>query len=123
MTPHANPQLAGAERLDGTYVFDLRASHHALRLNRFFWRFTEPAWRDRYAADPDELMNEAGLSDHEQQLLRQLDWIGMIRYGVSFFVMEKFARVSKKTNLEVYAAMRGESFEAFMKTRRVPDAR
>ena len=27
------------------------------------------------------------------------------------------------SNLEVYAAMRGETFEDFMKTRRVPDAR
>lgn len=123
MTSHTNPQLAGAELLEGTYVFDLRASHRALRLNRFFWRFTEPAWRERYAANAEASMRDAGLSDKEQDLLRQLDWIGMIRYGVSFFVMEKFARVAKKTNLEVYAAMRGESFDTFMKTRRVPDAR
>lgn len=123
MTLHSNPQLAGAEKLEGTYVFDLRASHRALRLNRFFWRFTEPAWREKYAADADALMRDAGLSVKEQDLLRQLDWIGMIRYGVSFFVMEKFARIAKKTNLEVYAAMRGESFDTFMKTRRVPDAR
>jgi hypothetical protein len=123
MTLSTNPQLAGAELLEGTYVFDLRASHRALRLNRFFWHFTEPAWREKYAADAEASMREAGLSDEEQDLLRQLDWIGMIRYGVSFFVMEKFARVAKKTNLEVYAAMRGESFDAFMKTRRVPDAR
>lgn len=123
MTVHTNPQLAGVEQLEGTYVFDLRASHRALRLNRFFWRFTDPVWRDRYAADADGLMHEAGLTQQEQALLRQLDWISMIRYGVSFFVMEKFARVARKSNLEVYAAMRGETFEAFLSTRRVPDAR
>jgi hypothetical protein len=31
--------------------------------------------------------------------------------------------VVKVSNLEVYAQMRGESFEDFLKTRRVPDAR
>ena len=40
-----------------------------------------------------------------------------------FFVLEKFARVVRMSNLEVYAKMRGESFEDFMKTRRVPEAR
>lgn len=123
MNPGRNPQLAGVEQLTGTYVFDLRASHRALRLNRFFWRFTEPAWRERFVLDPQAHMQQAGLSEAEQSLVRKQDWIGMVRYGVSFFVMEKFARVSGKTNLEVYAAMRGESLEAFMKTRRVPDAR
>jgi len=31
--------------------------------------------------------------------------------------------VLKITNLEIYAIFRGESFEDFLKTRRVPDAR
>lgn len=123
MKTNSNPQLAGAEQLDGTYAFDLRASYHARRLNRFFWRFTEPTWRERFAADPEGLMKEAALTDQEQDLMRRHDWIGLIRYGVSFFVLEKYARISKWTNLEVYAAMRGESFETFMQTRRVPDAR
>lgn len=119
----SNPQLAGAEQLAGTYVFDLRASHRALRLNRFFWRFTDPVWRDSFAADPQGLMVQAGLSDAERHLVDTEDWIGMIRYGVSFFVLEKYARIARKSNLEVYASMRGETFEAFMQTRRVPDAR
>lgn len=123
MTLHANPQLAGAEQLAGTYVFDLRVSHRALRLNRFFWRFSEPQWRERFAADAPGLMQQAQLSPLEQQLILEQNWLGMIRYGVSFFVMEKYARVVKKTNLEVYALMRGETLEAFMQTRRVPDAR
>lgn len=123
MTAPGNPQLAGAECLEGTYAFDLRASHRALRLNRFFWRFTDPAWRSRYASDPEGLMQDASLTDEERGMARRHDWIGLIRYGVSFFVLEKYARISGWTNLEVYAAMRGESMDAFMKTRRVPDAR
>ena len=55
--------------------------------------------------------------------MRERDWLGLVRYGVNFFVLEKFARLVGKSNLEVYAAMRGESFEEFLATRRVPEAR
>jgi hypothetical protein len=49
-------------------------------------------------------MTEAGLNEREKQLIREWDWLGLIQHGANFFVLEKFARVSKKTNLEVYAA-------------------
>jgi protocatechuate 4,5-dioxygenase alpha chain len=118
-----NPQLAGLEDLAGTYPFDLRTSHRTLKLNRFFWSMIRAEARERFLADPEAAMAEAGLTDQEKALVRARDWIGLIRHGANFFVLEKFARVARTTNLEVYAQMRGESFEAFMKTRRVPDAR
>jgi gallate dioxygenase len=40
-----------------------------------------------------------------------------MHYGVIFFLLEKFAAVVGTTNLHVYAAMRGQSLEDFMKTR------
>ena len=118
-----NPQLKGVEAIEGTYLFDLRTSHRTLRLNRFFWQMIGKAWRDRFEADPERLMTEARLTETEKDLVRRRDWLGLIHYGANFFVLEKFARVSKKTNLEVYAAFRGETFEEFLATRRVPEAR
>lgn len=118
-----NPQLAGIEQLSGTYVFDVRTSHRAFRINRFFWRITEPAWRARFLADSDGLMREAGLTSEERRLVQSRDWIGLLRHGTNFFVMEKLARVLKQSNLEVYAAMRGESLDEFLQTRRVPECR
>ena len=118
-----NPQLAGLADLAGTYPFDLRASYRALKLNRFFWNMIRADSRQRFLADAEAAMAEAGLSEEEKQMVRARDWIGLVRHGANFFVLEKFARVVRMTNLEVYAAMRGESFEAFMKTRRVPEAR
>jgi hypothetical protein len=47
----------------------------------------------------------------------------MIHYGASFFCMEKLGRVKGISNPEMVAHMRGESLEAFLKTRRVPGAR
>lgn len=119
---HMNPQIRGMEQLSGTYVFDLRVSHRTLRLNRFFWSMTSEIFRERFNADEEQTMREEGLSEREKALVRTRDWIGLIRYGANFFVLEKFARVNKLSNLQVYASMRGESFEDFMNTRRVPAA-
>ncbi len=118
-----NPQTAGLEHLAGTYVFDLRTSHRALRLNRFLWSMITAAARERYLADEAAAMQAAGLNATEQALLRAQDWLGLVQHGANFFVLEKFARVVRKTNLEVYAIMRGESFDEFMQTRRVPECR
>ena len=118
-----NPQLDGIEAIAGTYIFDVRVSNRTLELNRFFWNMIGKQWRERFAADPEQLMTESGLSEREKQLVRSQDWLGLIQYGANFFVLEKFARVAKTSNLEVYAIFRGETFEEFLKTRRVPDAR
>jgi protocatechuate 4,5-dioxygenase alpha chain len=118
-----NPQVAGLEDLAGTYVFDLRTSHRNLRLNRFLWSMITAPARTRYLADEEAAMQEAGLDPDEQALLRARDWLGLVQRGANFFVLEKFARVVRKTNLELYAIMRGETFEEFMQTRRVPECR
>jgi hypothetical protein len=117
-----NPQLEGIGDLRGTYPFDVLQSVHTLRLNRFFWRLREKDWRDRWLANRADTYDEAGLSAEERKLVDDQDWIGLIRYGVCFFVLEKFARVVGVSNLGMYASMRGETLEAFLKTRRVPSA-
>jgi hypothetical protein len=118
-----NRQLEGLEDVGGTYLFDVRTSVQRLALNKFFFSLTQPDIRARFLADPEKAWREAGLSDNEIELLKARDWLGLIRHGANFFAMEKFIRLVGKTNLEVYAAQRGETFEEFMQTRRVPDAR
>lgn len=118
-----NPQLEGIDSIEGNYPFDLRTSVRALRLNRFFWHLARAEYRERLMKDPQAAYDEAGLTAEERDLIERRDWLGLVRYGANFFVLEKFARVVKISNLEVYASMRGETFEEFLKTRRVPDAR
>src|SRR5690606_26984081 len=74
-----NPQLEGIEQIEGTYAFDIRTSNKALKLNRFLWNMIRADWRDRYKADPEGLMDEAGLSETEKELIRNEDWIGLVR--------------------------------------------
>ena len=118
-----NPQLEGIGEIEGTYPFDLRTSIRALRINRFFWGLARPENRALLLERPDEAFDRAALTEAERVLVRTRDWLGLVRYGVNFFVLEKFARTVRMSNLAVYAEMRGESFDDFMKTRRVPDAR
>jgi len=118
-----NQQLTGIHDLAGTYIFDVTKSVKAIRLNRFFWRHRELEFRERAERDFETVANELKLTEEERGLVQRLDWLGLIQYGVCFFVLEKFARVKKTTNLEVYASMRSETLEEFLATRRVPDSR
>ncbi len=118
-----NPQLEGIEALEGTYPFDIRQSYRARKLNRFLWNLRLAEYRAPFVADELAACRNAGLSAEETGLVRARDWLGMVKYGVPMFLIEKIARVLKLTNLEIYAIFRGESFEEFLKTRRVPDAR
>ncbi|MFC0386903.1 gallate dioxygenase [Muricoccus vinaceus] len=119
----SNPQLAGVEEIGGTYAFDIATARERLRLNRFFWNMKDAAFRDAFLADEPAACARAGLTPEETKLVLDRDWIGLIRYGANFFVLEKFARTASRSNLEVYAEMRGETFEEFLATRQVPGAR
>jgi gallate dioxygenase len=110
-------QLAGVEKLEGTYPFTLERSVKAYRLNEFLHRLIEPAFRRQFLADPEPLFEAACLTAEERDLVRRRDWRGMIHYGVIFFMLEKLGAVVGTSNLHIYAAMRGQPFEEFMKTR------
>ncbi len=118
-----NPQLKGVEQLEGTYLFDLAASAKALRLNRFLHGLTVAANRALFKDNPEAALDKAGLSAEERRMVRELDWAALMRYGASFFCLEKLGRVKGVSNPEMVAAFRGETLEEFLKTRNVPGAR
>jgi gallate dioxygenase len=118
----AGRQLAGIEKLTGTYPFDLARSRKAYRLNDFLHRMIEPAHRAAFLEDPEAAFEAAGLTEEERDLVRRRDWRGMIHYGVIFFMLEKLGAVVGVSNLHIYAAMRGQTLEEFQKTRNAPGA-
>jgi gallate dioxygenase len=118
-----NPQLKGVESLAGTYIFDLERSARALRLNRFLHGLTRPEQRALFKQDPEAAFEKAGLADEERRMVRALDWAALMRYGASFFCLEKLGRVKGVSNPEMVAGFRGETLEQFLKTRNVPGAR
>ncbi len=89
--------------------FTLERSVKGYRLNKFLHALIEPAWRAKFRADQEALFEDAGLTPEERDLVRTLNWRGMIHYGVSFFMLEKLGAVVGVSNLHIYAAMRGQS--------------
>jgi gallate dioxygenase len=115
-------EIAGVERLHGTYPFTLERSVAAFRINDYLHRMVEPAHRAAFLRDPEASFAAAGLSEEERDLVRRRDWRGLIHYGVIFFMLEKLGAVTGVSNLHIYAAMRGETLEAFQQTRNAPGA-
>jgi gallate dioxygenase len=112
-----NRQLAGAETLAGTHPFTLERSVKAYRLNKFLHGLIDPRQRARFKADPETTFAAANLSDAERRLVRERDWLGLIHYGVIFFMLEKLGAVVGVSNPHIYAAFRGETLEEFQKSR------
>ncbi len=110
-------QMAGVEKLQGTYPFTQARSLKGLRINRFLHRLIQPAWRERFRNEPQALFDENKLTQEEQTMIRELNWRAMIQYGVSFFLLEKLGAVVGVSNLHIYSAMRGQTLEEFQKTR------
>lgn len=119
---HAANELSGVERLEGTYPFTLERSVKAYRINDYLHRMVEPSHRELFLRDPEASFEAAGLTEDERDLIRRRDWRGMMHYGVIFFVLEKLGAATGVSNLHIYAAMRGETLEAFQLTRNAPGA-
>jgi gallate dioxygenase len=115
-------QLAGVEKLEGTYPFSIEVAVRAYRINDYLHRMVEPAHREAFLTDPEASFAAADLSDEERDLIRRRDWRGLLHYGVIFFMLEKLGAVTGVSNLHIYAAMRGETLEAFQQTRNAPGA-
>jgi gallate dioxygenase len=119
---HVQRQLQGIDRLPGTYPFTLDRSVKAYRLNKFLHGLIDPSRRAAFREAPESAFDGAGLTLEERTLVRALDWRGMIHYGVSFFMLEKLGAVVGVSNLHIYAAMRGQTLDAFQQTRNAPGA-
>jgi gallate dioxygenase len=107
----------GAEDIGGTYPFTIERSVKGFRINHFLHSLTDPKVRKAFKEDEEAVLAAADLSDEERDLIRRLDWIGMIQYGVIFFMLEKLGAVTGVPNPAIYAAFKGMSLDDFQKTR------
>jgi len=119
---HIAHELEGVEKLEGTYPFTLERSVRAFRINDYLHRMVLPEHRERFLRDPEASFEDAGLTAEERDLIRRRDWRGLMHYGAIFFMLEKLGAAIGVSNLHIYAGMRGESLEAFKKTRNAPGA-
>ncbi|HVS22994.1 MAG TPA: gallate dioxygenase [Gammaproteobacteria bacterium] len=115
---NARREYDGVAKLEGSYPFTFDRSSRAYRLNRYLHGIIQPELRGRFLYDREGSYVRGGLTEEEKEMLRNLDWRALIRYGVIFFILEKLGAAVGVPNQVIYAAMRGESLEDFQKTRK-----
>jgi protocatechuate 4,5-dioxygenase alpha chain len=118
--PSGDPR--DAWNLPGTYVFDLALSRRGYAFNRMCARLRLPAERDAFVADPDGYMRAHGVGAAHRDAVHRRDWLELTRLGGNLFFFLKLAAALGIGLYTIGAQMRGQSYEDFMRTRRVPGA-
>lgn len=102
----------------GALVFTGERSQAGYRLNRMGVSLTRPENRERFKADEAAFLTEAGLSDHEIDLVRRRDWKGMLDHGGSIYLVIKIAGALGITLPEVGAHTAGMTLEEYQARKR-----
>jgi gallate dioxygenase len=114
----ARREYDGVTEIEGTYPFNFDRSGRAYRLNKYLHGIIQPELRGRFLYDREGSYDRGKLTEVEKEMLRNLDWRALIQYGVIFFILEKLGAAVGTTNQEIYAAMRGQPLDDFLKTRK-----
>jgi hypothetical protein len=112
-----NPELTDdyRKRLDETRpknlppeldLFDEETSRNGLRLNRAAYSLKHEDQRTLFAEDEQRWMDQFGLTEDEQALMRERDWIEMWRRGMSIYTMTKLIGVTGTPLVEIGKRMR-----------------
>ena len=101
----------------GTTVFTGERSRRGYRINKLAMSLTDEANRHAFKADERAYMRRFGLSDRERQLIEKRDWNGLVEAGGSIYLLIKIGGTIGQNLLQMGAQMRGETLEAFLKSR------
>ena len=103
--------------IPGTTVFTGARSQQGYRINKLAMSLTDPANREAFRVDECGYMRSYGLSGAEMQLIERRDWTGLIAAGGNVYLLLKIAGTVGQNLLQMGAQMRGETLDAFLKTR------
>jgi protocatechuate 4,5-dioxygenase, alpha chain len=103
----------------GTYLNSGELARGGLVLNWFCYELRHPANRADFRADPEACMARHGLDPEDRALIRDRDWLRLIRHGANVFVLLRLAQLCGEGLIETGARMRGETVEQYLASRRV----
>ncbi len=75
-------------------LFDEETATRGIRLNKAAYSLKDAAQRELFARDEEAWMDQFGLTDDERTLIRDRDWIGLWRAGMTIYVMVKLSGVT-----------------------------
>ncbi|MDG1438231.1 MAG: hypothetical protein P8P98_04585 [Emcibacteraceae bacterium] len=111
--------VADIETPDGPVTFTIAHSQNGYRMNDICYSLKQEKNRIAFREDYEKYMAEFGLNELEKELVRSQDWLKMIHYGVSPYVLGKMAQCFDLSFIDWGAFMRGEDPKEFME-RNIP---
>jgi hypothetical protein len=87
-------------------LFDEETAMRGMRLNKAAYSLKDAHQRDLFAQDEEHWMDQFGLTDEEKRLMRERDWIGLWRAGMTIYVMVKLLGVTGTSLPDVGKQMR-----------------
>jgi hypothetical protein len=91
---------------DDLDLFDESSATRGIRLNKAAYSLKDEHQRELFHRDEEAWMQQFGLTDEEQDLMRGRDWIGLWRAGMTIYVMVKLSGVTKTPLPEIGKQMR-----------------
>ena len=87
-------------------LFDEATATRGRRLNKAAYSLKHAEQRELFARDEEAWMDQFGLTDDERELMRNRDWIGLWRGGMTIYVMVKLSGVTGVPLPEIGKQMR-----------------
>lgn len=106
-----------------TMVFDLRQAHKGAALNRMCHSLRDPGAREAFRADEAGYMRAAGLTEEQVDAISRRDWLAAVSLGGNPYMLMKVGATVGCGLYHQGAQQRGETYEDFLATRQVGDAR
>jgi protocatechuate 4,5-dioxygenase, alpha chain len=114
--------VAALRPIKDTSIFDLRLSARGRRLNKLCGSLCDPSNREAFKADEEGYMAKFGLTAEEKQLVKQRDFRGLIEAGLNIYWMLKLGSATGNSLYRMGAQRRGETYEEFLRTRKISGA-
>jgi protocatechuate 4,5-dioxygenase alpha chain len=111
-------QLDPSRPIPGTQVFDGRVSRRGYRINKFCMSLTRAENRAAFKADEAAYLARSNLTEEEKAMVRTRDFKALGEAGGNTYFLMKLGACTGFGLYHIGAQMRGETYEAFLATRK-----
>ncbi len=115
----AKEPIKDIETPEGPVTFTAEHSQRAYKLNEICYSLKQEKNREIFRADYKKYIEKYDLSEFEIKMIENHEWLKMVHYGVSAYVIGKMVDCFDQSFVEMGAMMRGESQKEFV-DRNVP---
>jgi protocatechuate 4,5-dioxygenase alpha chain len=101
------------DEIPGTYVFDGRRAVLGYPLNRMCMSFNSEEQRQEFLRDETAYCRKFGLSEAQQQAVRDRDVLQLVKLGCNIYYLAKLAGIFHLSVQDIGAQQAGMSVDAF----------